>query len=304
MELNSLKFFMNVAEELNFSKAAKKMFVSQPALSYHISNLEKELQTKLFTRNGTKIALTEAGNILYQECKEAFYHLTYAKEAIGKIKLKSNSLRFGFFGWLISMCFSDYVLPFLSEHADIHATSEQLGWDILDNLFLYENLDFVFVRKLFFDGKTNLENLDYISLSKDRFSVLIWSDHPSASRKVLSDLSEFDDIPFMEIGNISSPISHHMFKTLLSRYNYHGVIQKISSMETLLSNVSAKNGFSVVPFYDTLKMPFSKVTQIPLTGGNLPSADLLLVWKKSPMTPAKEMYIEYIRDYLAKKPDI
>ena len=58
------KIFLLVAEELSYSKAAKKAYVTQQCVSNHIQRLEKELNTKLFSKNPT-IQLTEAGKILY-----------------------------------------------------------------------------------------------------------------------------------------------------------------------------------------------------------------------------------------------
>ena len=53
--------FMNVAEELSFSKASQLLFISQPAISKHIQLLEEQYQTKLFERKGLHIELTAAG---------------------------------------------------------------------------------------------------------------------------------------------------------------------------------------------------------------------------------------------------
>ena len=57
--------FMNVAEELSFSKASQLLFISQPAISKHIQLLEEQYQTKLFERKGLHIELTAAGKLLY-----------------------------------------------------------------------------------------------------------------------------------------------------------------------------------------------------------------------------------------------
>ena len=66
MELKQLVYFLAVAKHLNFSRAAEELYVSQPALSYQIAELERELGTELFVRNRRAITLTLAGKRLLE----------------------------------------------------------------------------------------------------------------------------------------------------------------------------------------------------------------------------------------------
>ena len=65
MNFLHLKYFLLVAEELNITRAAERLYISQQSLSNHISNLEKELGVQLFTRS-PKLSLTYAGNLLVE----------------------------------------------------------------------------------------------------------------------------------------------------------------------------------------------------------------------------------------------
>ncbi|MDZ7952335.1 LysR family transcriptional regulator [Nostoc sp. DedQUE09] len=70
MELRHLKYFVTVAEELNFSRAAVRLYISQPALSRQIKNLEDELSVVLFLRQSDGLTLTEAGKFFLEQAKD------------------------------------------------------------------------------------------------------------------------------------------------------------------------------------------------------------------------------------------
>lgn len=64
-----LKVFYSVAKNLSFTKASQELFVSQPAITKHIRELESLYQTRLFNRLGNTISLTESGNVLLEHCE-------------------------------------------------------------------------------------------------------------------------------------------------------------------------------------------------------------------------------------------
>lgn len=83
MDFKTLTYFITVAEELNFTKAAEKLYMSQPPLSNQIKALEKELDTLLFIRGGHYLQLTEAGKLYYRHAKEI---LALADKATSEVK--------------------------------------------------------------------------------------------------------------------------------------------------------------------------------------------------------------------------
>ena len=64
-----LKVFQSVAKNLSFTKTSQELFVSQPAITKHIQELEAAYQTRLFDRQGSRISLTEAGKLLLEHCE-------------------------------------------------------------------------------------------------------------------------------------------------------------------------------------------------------------------------------------------
>jgi len=104
---DTLEIFKKVAEEKSFSKAAEDLFLSQPAVSSHIRNLENEFGTKLIYRSSKHVDLTPAGEILYEQSCKIINQYQEAKEKINQIQsVVSGNLRIG-----ASFTIGEYILP-------------------------------------------------------------------------------------------------------------------------------------------------------------------------------------------------
>ena len=105
--LRQFEVFLAVAKAGSFRAAAEAMHLSQPALSQHVAEMERELGTRLFDRLGRKVALTEAGRVLEEHAHRLFASLASAREAVADLSgLKRGSLVLG-----ASTTPGIYVLP-------------------------------------------------------------------------------------------------------------------------------------------------------------------------------------------------
>ena len=110
MELRHLKYFLAVAEELNFTKASEKLFISQPPLSRQIIELEEEIQARLFNRNNKKVELTEAGKYFEKEVRELFQNLEHTIIKTKKIAQNaSGEFRIAYISSIYSAVISDLI---------------------------------------------------------------------------------------------------------------------------------------------------------------------------------------------------
>lgn len=93
MELRQLKYFMELANTLNFSRAAERLYISQPTLSQQIALLEEELGVKLFERTRRKVELTRAGQVYVDYCARTFALLDEASDKIRQLSRAATEER-------------------------------------------------------------------------------------------------------------------------------------------------------------------------------------------------------------------
>lgn len=109
MNFKQLEAFLWVAELQSFTKAAKQLYMSQPAVSFQIKALEEDLEADLFQRGDKKVILTEAGRLLYPEAKKMLRHYHKIKSGLDDLKgLKTGHLTVG-----ASTIPGEYILPLL-----------------------------------------------------------------------------------------------------------------------------------------------------------------------------------------------
>ncbi len=118
--LNNYKVFYNVAKYKSLSKAAEKLYISQPAISKSISKLEEGLEIKLFDRTSKGVMLTEEGEILYNHIEKAFESIIKGEDEIKKIgELGIGQLRIGVSTSLCKHILLDYLKGFITMNPHI-----------------------------------------------------------------------------------------------------------------------------------------------------------------------------------------
>ena len=162
------KVFLAVAENLSFSKAANELFISQPAVTKHIKELERQLGIALFHRKGNRIYLTKAGEITYKFYKQAFQLYSELEFALGALKDEhKGSLRIG-----ASSTISQYVIPKVLaqyhkrypkiELSLFNGNSFEIEQKLIDN-----KIDIALV-----ENSTSRQNLKYINFLNDEIVVV------------------------------------------------------------------------------------------------------------------------------------
>lgn len=198
MELRQLKYFVEVADVLNFSEAARNLFITQGTLSQQIRQLEEELGTPLFDRTSHRVILTEAGSQLLPLAKDTLRHANSCKECMeerhGQV---SGTLDIG-----VTYSFRYSILKvmkrFMREHPSVKLNVYCMSAPDLFDMLLMHRLDLV----LSMNPANPYSGVESIFLGSSRLSVVVKKDHPLANRTSLSldDLKHLD-IVLMRSGN-------------------------------------------------------------------------------------------------------
>ncbi|PCD08176.1 LysR family transcriptional regulator [Peribacillus simplex] len=243
MKLENLKMFCLVVDEGSISQAARLSFLSQPAVTRQIHQLENYYNTLLFDREEGRLRVTEAGKLLYPFAKAIVNDFNHSKEVIQQSTGKYNAnLLVG-----ASLTIGEYLLPsllgrFKKQQPEIKVTLtikntprvlEDLSNDVID-LALVEGL---------------VETTDFIvdKFAEDELILVCPSDHPWKDRK---------EIQLEELGNERMIWRESISGTRLIVENMlrgHGVLEKIESYmeigstQAIKSAVEAGLGISILP---------------------------------------------------------
>ena len=130
MELRHLRYFVAVAEELHFGRAAQRLHMAQQPLSRQIRNLERELGVSLFHRTKRTVRLTEAGKAFWEEAKKT---LTQAEKAIVVAQRvgrgEAGHLQIGFTGPVLNSILPTIIRQFQDRYPDIRLQLKRLSTD-------------------------------------------------------------------------------------------------------------------------------------------------------------------------------
>lgn len=123
MDLRQLKAFLEVANTLNFTRAAEALSIAQPAVSMSIGKLEEELDLILFNRQGRQIALTTEGEVLLRHAKKILADISVAETEMNELKeLSSGEVRIGIPPMMSSYYFPRVIRDFRAEYPYLQLT--------------------------------------------------------------------------------------------------------------------------------------------------------------------------------------
>ncbi|MGO1182290.1 MAG: LysR substrate-binding domain-containing protein [Micrococcaceae bacterium] len=289
MELRHLRYFLAVAEEKHFGRAAERLHMAQPPLSSQIKQLETELGTTLFERTTRKVELTAAGVLLVDRARQILADVDAAAADVGEIgRGASGVLRVGFSGTATYRLMPEIVrlareqLPLVRLQVSGEMLTPQMEQALLDN-----RLDAAVLRPPVQSSELSLDEFEQSPL----VAVLPLNHRLAGSTAPVSiaELAQDDVVSYPQGSSVSSVVAE------LSRQAGFRlrIVQEATETSTLIALVSAGLGVAFVPGSASLPL-HSSIALRPL------SEDVTLglgtAWKTGTTSPLLQSFLRLARE--------
>ena len=289
MELRHLRYFVTVAEELNFSKAAIKLFTAQPSLSQQIKDLEEEIGVRLFNRTKRKVELTEEGVVFLQEARltlaQAEKAITMARQVA---QAKQQRLIIGFVPVAEMKVFPCVIPSFRIQYPDLHIELKSLNNQEQMDMLRQGHLDLSFTRANIQD-----DEIESLFVLREPLKLLLPKNHPLAKYERIP-VQALDNIDFIITNPSQSLTLHNLILDYAEQNGIH--LNIVQHADNILLNINLVNigmGCTILPAYIT-PIGQDNVVSRPIDV-ELPSIDLYASYRKSNHSAVLKSFVDLLK---------
>jgi len=286
-----LQSFIAVAEELHFGRAAKRVHLSQPALSLQIKSMEEELQVTLLSRSRRKTELTQSGQIFLPEAREVLQRI---EQAISKVRRASlgevGTLNVGFISTAAAVILPPLVKRFRAKHTHVDIDLRNvLTADQVPQL-QEGKLDVGFLRVPL---QTPPEIRTRV-VHREPFVLLVPANDPLAHKPELR-LSDCSKSNFIMYCRKMAPGFHDQIMNILHRNGLTPhVVQEAAEMYTLISLVAAGLGVAVAPASVAMHHPAGVVVRELI--GETAQSEIAIAWNTNRLSMSAHHFVQMVFD--------
>jgi len=269
-----IHYFLTIAKVLNFTEAAKLLYISQPALSKQIHVLENELGFPLLKRNKRTVELTLEGESLYKDwmvlenmISSSIYNAKLLKHnAVGTLNIGCTDT------FHIDESLSELVEDFHHDYPHIDVNMESCGFKTLRERLHSNELDMIFIP--FFE-LGNFKNIEWITFQEVKLGIAVPTSNPLSKREHVT-IKDLKEEAFVTITPKESASGVEKIKLLCRQYGFEPrVIKCVSNLNSL--TLALKSGVGVTICHSKLSSEKIKIYELD----NQPKdSDIIAIWKK------------------------
>lgn len=294
ISFQQIDYFLTVADSLNFTEAARILYISQPALSKQISIMEKELGFPLFIRNRRNVSLTPEGASLHREWKALSQTM---ESSIYNAKLLRNNA----FGELSIGCsdtfdyrdvLPDVVKEYRTSYPQININVESHSFKTLREFLNSDKLDIILTPYFELDG---LSGVSWMKLKDIPLSIIIPNSNPLSQKETVT-VRDLKEEPFILISPKDSQSGTERTQALCRRCGFHlknaHYVPNVCSME-----LAVQNGLGVAICNSMHFKNDTDMCKIYPLGIAQDDSYLVAVWKKNKQSIALDLFCNLLHSH-------
>jgi Transcriptional regulator len=295
MEIRHLKYFLGVAEELHFGRAAEKMHISQPPLSRQILDLEDELGVKLFDRTTRGVRMTPAGEYLKKEAEQLLKRAERIKADVARAADESgHRVRLGFVGSAIYSFLPELMGRIARRRPEAAFEFFELSSDEQARALDSGRIDLGFVRSWIHEG-----GVRFAPLSEETLSVVFSDSLYSADQGEFS-LASLAGLPSIAFSDACAPTLQSIIDSVCARAGFSPRRAFVANQyDAVLRFVASGFGWAIVP---TLAYENSRLEMRSIELSDLPERIVIgLAWREDESDSYILGLIEDVKRYFADR---
>lgn len=254
MNIKYLKTFITLAGNLNFTKSAEVLFISQPAISRQISNLENEIGHPLFERNKRSVSLTPYGEEMVVHAERLlmdYDHMLTHMEEIDA--LTSVSLKIGLMNDLNNDAISRNIRKYMKEHPEINIDMIFMSPSRLFERLVDRTLDVAFTM---IHPTMVMHEMAYTIIGQQALKLAVCVDHPLACVTEPVNLKAFDGQTLICMNKESNEMAYEHIKLIVKSSGFvPGKLEYSGTVTHLLAKVNCGLGITMVTETPDLNIP-------------------------------------------------
>lgn len=288
MELRHLRYFVALAEELHFGRAARRLSITQPPLSSSIRALEDELGAKLFERDSKQVVLTAVGKAFLAEAQPILEQVRIASESARAIASgKRGYLEIGFAGSTVYRDMPQIVSTYLKRHGGVEVS--------LTEMSSVEQCDAILRGHLhagFFNGLSTPEGLASVPLADDHFVCCLPEPHRLADEAEI-ELAWLAREPFVTFSRDAAPSNYDNIISLCTQAGFHPLTRYAARQWlTVVALVASGLGVALVPGC-VARAGVKGARFVPLKGTAVRNG-AFFAWNPERLMPALQAFIDTV----------
>ncbi len=287
MKIVQLEYFCMVSQYHSITQAAQKLYVTQPAISNAIKELEKEFSVSLFVRSKNHLTLTREGELFYQKASELLASVKQTTQQFYDLGKQIPPLRIGIPPLLSTIFFPDLAHEFRMMYPEIPIELFEYGSIRAASLVQEEVLDLALVNMHFYD----IDKMNTFRIQTEHLVFCVSKEHHLAKCKEIS-IEMLKDEPIIMYNTDSVQNT-----SLTSRFEAAGITPHVIMHASQLYTIERflQNGTCGAVLYNSLVRNMHGIKGIPITP--IIQQDIGIVWKKGKyMNGSVEKWIDFIQN--------